>query len=79
MNLDNVVLTWTNTAGSVTGFRIQRRAIGGATWRAVADPGPNATSYTQRLVPRNRTYEYRIRANNLFGSSPWVVVSVTTP
>ena len=69
--------TWTNTASGVT-TTIQR-STNGTTWSNVTTTAANATTYTQSFVFRNTTYQYRIRSNNAFGSSAWVVVSITTP
>ena len=64
-------LTWTDNANNETGFTIQRAnnatfTTGLSTFTAPA----NATLLTQ-TVTRNTVYYYRIRANNLGGSSAW--------
>ncbi len=65
-------LTWTDNATNETGFTIQRATnatftTGLSSFTAAA----NAVTLTQ-TVTRNTTYYYRIRANNLGGSSAWV-------
>jgi hypothetical protein len=77
---DTVTLTWTNVANE-TGYTIQRAStstFAGATSFTVA---ANTTSLVQ-TVGRGLTFFYRIRADNLGGSSAWVLStpqSVVTP
>lgn len=75
----SVTLTWTDNSSNETGFTIQRSVNGGARWTNVTTTAANVTTYTQNLLLRGRTYEYRVRANNPLGSSGWVTTSVTTP
>ena len=75
---DRVTLNWTDTSSTETGFTIQRSA-NGIRWDNVTTTKANATTYTQNAVPRNTTFQYRIRANGTLGGSAWVVVSILTP
>ncbi len=75
----SVTLTWTDNADNETGFTIQRSLNGGTTWSNVATLRANVTTYTQNLLLRGRTYDYRVRATNVLGSSAWAATTVTTP
>ncbi len=60
------------TAG-LQDYEVQRRVVGG-TWRALGTT--TRTSVTETL-PRNRTYEYRVRARDRAGNrGAWSLVSV---
>jgi hypothetical protein len=74
-----VALTWTDNAGDETGFTVQRSTTAQFLTANTYNVAANATGWQQN-APRNRTFYYRIRANNLGGSSAWSnVVTVTTP
>jgi hypothetical protein len=71
-NNDTVTLKWTDNANNETGFTIQRATnstftAGLTSFTAAA----NATTFSQ-ATGRGVSYYYRIRANNLGGSSAWV-------
>ncbi len=69
-----VVLTWTDSSNNESGFTVQRAT--NATFTTglnTQNVGANTTTVTQ-TVTRN-TYYYRIRANNVLGSSAWVNAS----
>jgi hypothetical protein len=65
-------LTWTDNATNETGFTVQRATnLQFTTGLSTTNVAANAVSLNQN-VSRNSTYYYRIRANNLSGSSAWV-------
>jgi hypothetical protein len=65
-------LTWRDNATNETGFTIQRATNATFTTNLSSfTAAANAVTLTQ-TVTRNTTYYYRIRANNLGGSSTWV-------
>jgi len=77
-NSDSVTLRWADNSNNETGFTIQRctgtAAVcvpAAAGWANVTTTAANATTYTQTGVARATSYCYRIRANNLGGSSAW--------
>lgn len=61
------------TAG-LRDYEVQRRVVGGS-WRAL---GYRTTTSVTELLPRNRTYEYRIRARDKAGNrGGWALLKVT--
>jgi uncharacterized protein YkwD len=61
------------TAG-LRDYEVQRRVVGG-TWRAL---GYRTTTSVTEILPRARTYEYRIRARDKVGNrGAWSTISVT--
>ena len=74
-----VQLTWMDNAGNETGFTVQRSTTAAFLTANAYAVATNATGWLQN-APRNRTFYYRVRANNLGGSSAWSnTVTVTTP
>jgi probable HAF family extracellular repeat protein len=65
-----VRLTWTDTSGTETGFRIER-AIGSGSFTVLAAVGANIVSYTDLTPKAGKRYQYRVQAFNLTGVSPW--------
>jgi uncharacterized protein YkwD len=62
------------TAG-LRDFEVQRRVVGG-TWRSL---GLRTVTTVTEIVPRARTYEYRIRARDKAANlGAWTTISVTT-
>lgn len=75
---DSITLTWTDYSYNETGFKIERRA-GTGNFTQIATVGKNVTSYTNTGLSTNNTYEYRVRAYNSYGDSPYTEdVSITT-
>lgn len=65
-----VDLTWTDTAGNETGFRIERKLGAGGTWATVTTVGANILSYSDSgPFQSNSNYFYRVYAFNLGGDS----------
>jgi uncharacterized protein YkwD len=61
------------TAG-LRDFEVQRRVLGGS-WRAL---GYRTTTSVTETLPRNRTYEYRIRARDKAGNrGAWSTIKIT--
>ena len=72
-------LSWTDTSGDETGFRIERR-IGSASWLPLVTLGANTTSYPDTGLTPETTYSYRVIAYNTYGDSdPSNTASATTP
>jgi hypothetical protein len=64
-------LTWVDNATNETGFTIQRATNATfTTGLATVNVGADVVTNVQ-TVTRNTTYYFRIRANNLGGSSAW--------
>jgi hypothetical protein len=63
-------LQWTDTSGNEAGFRIERSSNGSA-FTQIAVTGPNATTYANTGLTKNRSYSYRVRATNASGDSAY--------
>ena len=75
-NQRRVVLTWTDSSNNETGFTIQRATDAAfTTGLNTQNVGANVTTVTQSGLVRNTDYYYRIRANNVVGSSAWVLAT----
>jgi RHS repeat-associated protein len=65
-----VNLSWADTSGNETGFKIERKTGLGGTYSQIATVGANITSYSEAgLAPG--TYYYRVRATNAIGDSSY--------
>jgi len=62
-----VTLTWDDVNRDEGGYGIERSTDGGKTFAFLADVGPNETSYTDRDVPEDTAWQYRVYAYNLGG------------
>jgi hypothetical protein len=72
-----VNLAWGNVSGEL-GYKIERLAPGG-TWVQIATVGAETVSYQDAGLQAATTYQYRVRAYNYGGDSPYGnIVSVTT-
>ncbi len=78
---NSINLTWENTSTLTRSYDLERREAGGATWTLLAlTPPGTATNHTDTTVGVGITYEYRVRAVGLGGSSlSSNVVTVTSP
>jgi FtsP/CotA-like multicopper oxidase with cupredoxin domain len=75
-NNRRVVLNWTDNANNESGFTIQRATNAGfTTGLSTVTVGANVQTYTASGLSRNTGYFFRIRADNVFGSSAWVVAT----
>jgi parallel beta-helix repeat protein len=73
----SVSLAWNAPSGADT-YEVQRSTTGGATW-VVAASGLTVRSFTDSGLTRNTAYQYRVRAKNASGFSPYsAVLSVKT-
>jgi hypothetical protein len=61
-------LTWQDNSSNEDGFRIERRAAGGA-WSQIATTAANATTYADTGAASGTTYEYRVSAFGAGGTS----------
>jgi probable HAF family extracellular repeat protein len=69
-DLSRLVLTWNDRSDNESGFEIQRKG-GGSDWTTVTTAPINRTSYTDTDLIAYKHYQYRVRAVNPAGSSPW--------
>ncbi len=78
----NVVLAWNATSNNTATVAVQRRirifGINFSAWVTVANlPGSNTVGYTDAGVVTGQTYQYRVRASNVTGSSNWSASSAS--
>jgi beta-lactamase superfamily II metal-dependent hydrolase len=74
-----IALSWTDNSGNEDGFRIERRS-GGGSFAEIATVGANVTTYGDTGLAASTAYEYRVRAFNGGGTSPYSnTASATTP
>ena len=71
-------LSWQDTSGNETGFKIERSPDGTAQWAEIAVSGANTTGYPDTSVSPGTTYYYRISSYNAAGSSGYSNTSVAT-
>ncbi|HVT88874.1 MAG TPA: NPCBM/NEW2 domain-containing protein, partial [Tepidisphaeraceae bacterium] len=77
-----VDLTWTDSAGDQTGFRIERKLGASGTWAAIQTVSGTTFNYTDpTILGGNSNYFYRVFATNAGGSSaqPSNESNITTP
>src|SRR5262249_46589239 len=63
-----VDLTWTNLATTQTGYRVDRRDVGGV-FQPIMLLGPQAVSYSDVAAPWSVAFEYQVVALNASGES----------
>lgn len=78
---NSINLTWQNTSTLTQSYELERREAGGTTWTLLSlIPPGTATSHTDTTVGVGITYEYRVRAVGLGGTSAWSnIATVTSP
>jgi len=79
----DAAIRWTNTEDSanVSNISIERKIGTDGDWETVAGGlDPDTTSYAESELTDGTDYFYRVRANNVFGSSDWSnAVLISTP
>jgi len=76
---ERVTVSWTDNANNESGFTLERSDSAGFTTIAgTANLGANATTYVTGNIARQVWY-FRIRANNVLGSSAWVTTGGIQP
>jgi hypothetical protein len=63
-----VNLSWTDNASNASGIVVQR-SNNGSSWSTLTTLSGTATSYSDTSVSKNKTYYYRVYAENSFGNS----------
>jgi hypothetical protein len=79
-----IKVTFTDNAANETGFKLERSADAGATWKTILLPAQAGTGGTGTRIDagllRAHAYKHRVKAYNLVGDSPYAgPVDGTTP
>ena len=69
------LLTWVDNATNETGYRLEW-SLDGVTWNPIDLPA-NSTSYTLTNLTANTSYQVRVQAYNLMGSSAYSNIATT--
>lgn len=78
ISTNQVNLAWTDNASNAAGVVVQR-STNGSSWSSLTTLSATATSYSDTSLSKNKTYYYRVYAENSFGNSPYSnTVTVTT-
>jgi hypothetical protein len=72
-------LEWYCTSKNVTRFEITRAVLGTSNWTVIATPMYYERSYVDANTPVGTSYEYRIRAYNDGGYSPYLSANTNVP
>lgn len=77
---NQVRLNWTNTSTVSEGVKIERKKEANGTWEQIATVEEGIATYLDKPVVGDTAYEYRVRAYNITGDSPYSNIAyVTTP
>src|SRR5205814_9596615 len=71
---NQISLSWRDNSIGEKGFQIERAVADiphPPVWTQIAVVGPNKTNYTDKTVSEGIVYVYRIRAYNVYGTSPY--------
>jgi hypothetical protein len=69
-------LVWIDNARNEESFQVET-SNDNRNWKLLATLPPNSTNFSHARLGGNRTYAYRIRANNAIGVSAYSNVSAT--
>jgi hypothetical protein len=75
---NSINLSWTDNAGTETGYRVERSVGGLNNFAFSVNLGSNATSYSDSGLAADTTYDYRVAAVNNSGDSDFATASGTT-
>ena len=75
-----VTLEWSPGSGDEAAYHIERATGTGGTWQEIASVDTPQTTYSDTTVEAETTYQYRVRASNVSGFSPYSApVTVSVP
>lgn len=70
-------LVWTDTAGTESGFKIER-SLDGSTWSQITTVGANSTGFNDTGLSASTAYSYRVSAYNAYGDSAYSNIATAT-
>jgi len=71
LNSFQIALSWTDIAGTESGYKVERSLDGNAYVEIAADLPENTASYTDTNLKPDTLYIYRVRATNAVGNSSY--------
>ena len=74
-----VLMTWGDNSSDEVGFNVEYSVDGGDTWHASGNTSANVSNRTATGLRVGVTYEFRVRAFNVYGASGWVYGSFEVP
>lgn len=74
----NVYLTWMDTSGDETGFRIYRMNVAREPFRVIGEVGPDIVEYDD-VAPTGGQYEYYVSSVGAGGEAPGPIVAIDVP
>lgn len=80
--LNEIELSWEDSSGAETGFKVERREGEFGQWKQIAALSPNTEKYTDKRINKTKVYYYRIQgydAANSIGYSNEIMVSLQNP
>lgn len=72
-----ITLRWQDNSADETGFLVERSSDG-ARWTIITTVSSDTTSFTDRLLPCDTSYFYRVRATNALGNSAFASTLAAT-
>ncbi|HZU87526.1 MAG TPA: M12 family metallo-peptidase [Anaerolineaceae bacterium] len=73
----SIRVQWQDNSSNEDSFVLERSPNGSADWQVVSTLGVNAALYLDRYLNCNARYYYRVKAQNVFGSSAYAVSAWT--
>jgi hypothetical protein len=67
--VNKIILNWTDNSNNETGFYIERKKASLSTFVLIDSVNSNTSSFTDSTISQGVSYNYRIRAYNISGSS----------
>ncbi|HWI59683.1 MAG TPA: SpoIID/LytB domain-containing protein, partial [Bacillota bacterium] len=75
---NQINLTWTDTASTESGFRIERSVAAAGPWLQINTVAAGSTTYADKNLPMGSTWFYRVRAYNAGGNSGYSTAAAAT-
>jgi len=78
-DLTGIQISWEDTSGNETGFRVERRGFTEEIYRVLTVVDPDVVFYNDATALTNQTYSYRVKATGIMGDSEYVEDIEFTP
>lgn len=74
----SIQLTWTDDNDFETGFKVQRSAVGEASWADIADLTEDTEEYVDDGLGEGESYQYRVNTYTVNAASPYTEPAIVT-